>query len=61
MLDGSEWSSSRPGRFTSGENAPGIRVVGTFVGPRAGMEAVAKRKESCPCIFVFLIYEHQEQ
>jgi len=45
-LDGGEWSASHTGRFTSGEKAP----VG-WAGPTAGLDAVAKTKNSitAPC------------
>jgi len=36
-LEGSEWSASCPGRFTSVERACGSHWVGGWVGPRAGM------------------------
>jgi hypothetical protein len=39
-----EWSASRPGRFTPGESAPGTYWIGGWVGPRAGLEDVEKRK-----------------
>jgi hypothetical protein len=35
-----KWSASRPGRFNPEERAPGYR----WVGPRAGLEAIAKIK-----------------
>jgi hypothetical protein len=38
-LDGGEWSASRPCRFTYGERAPA-----GWVGPRASLDAVAKRQ-----------------
>jgi len=38
-LDESEWSASRPGRFTPRERAPGTRWIGGWVGPRAGLDA----------------------
>jgi len=38
-----EWSALRPGRFTSG-----TYLIGDWVGPRAGPNAVAKRKYTCP-------------
>jgi hypothetical protein len=44
-LDGGEWSASRPGRFTPGEKAPGTRWIGGWVGPRASLDAVAKKKK----------------
>jgi hypothetical protein len=43
-LDGGEWSASRPG-----ERVPGIHRIGGRVGPRTGLDAVEKRKISCPC------------
>jgi hypothetical protein len=45
-LDGGEWSASRPGpgRFTPMESAPGIHWIGDWVGPRAGQDAVVRRK-----------------
>jgi hypothetical protein len=42
-LDGGEKSALRPGRFPSCERAPGTHWIGTWVGPKAGMDAVAKR------------------
>jgi hypothetical protein len=38
-LAGVEWSTSRPGRFT-----PSTRCIGGWVGPRAGLDDVEKRK-----------------
>jgi hypothetical protein len=43
-----EWSASRPGRFTVGERAPGTHWIGGWVGPRASVKAVAKKKNPCP-------------
>jgi hypothetical protein len=43
-LDGGEWSALRPGRFTPREWAPGTHWIGGWVGPRAGLDAVEKRK-----------------
>jgi hypothetical protein len=43
-LDGGEWSASRPGRFTPREGAPGTRWIGDWVGTRAVLDAVLKRK-----------------
>jgi hypothetical protein len=40
VLDGGEWSASRPGRFTSGEIAPSTHWAEEWVGPRAGLDAV---------------------
>jgi hypothetical protein len=39
-LGGDEWSASHPGSFTPLEKAPGTH----WVGHRAGLEAVEKRK-----------------
>jgi hypothetical protein len=39
-----EWSASRPGRFTPRERAPGTHSIGGWVGPRAGLGNVEKRK-----------------
>jgi hypothetical protein len=46
-LDGGEWLTSDPGRCTPGEKDPGAHLVGGRVGPRAGLDAIAKRE--CPC------------
>jgi hypothetical protein len=43
-LDGGEWSSLRPGSFTPWERAPGTHCIGGWVGPRAVLDAVVKRK-----------------
>jgi hypothetical protein len=43
-LDGGEWSASRPGRFTPRERAPVTHWIGVWVGPRAVLDAVVKRK-----------------
>jgi hypothetical protein len=37
-LVGGECSASRPGRFTSGERAPGTHCLGSWVDPRAGLD-----------------------
>jgi hypothetical protein len=47
-LDGGEWSASRPGRFTPRERAPGTHWIGGWVGPKAVLEAVVKRKIPSP-------------
>jgi hypothetical protein len=46
-LDGDVSSVSRPGLYTTGRRAPVIHCVGGWVGPRADLDAVAKRKISC--------------
>jgi hypothetical protein len=43
-LVGGEWVASRPGRFTPRERAPGTHWIGGWVGPRAGLDDVEKRK-----------------
>jgi hypothetical protein len=43
-LDGSELSSSRSYRFTPVEGAPSTHWLGDWVGPKAGLGAVEKRK-----------------
>jgi hypothetical protein len=47
-VDGSEWSASRPGRFTPRETAPGAHWIGGWVGPRAVLDTVVKRKIPSP-------------
>jgi hypothetical protein len=47
-LDGGEWSASRPGLFTPRERAPGTHRIGGWVGPRAVLDAVVKRKIPSP-------------
>jgi hypothetical protein len=43
-LDGSEWSASRPGRFTPKERSAGTHWTEDWVGLRAGLDTVLKRK-----------------
>jgi hypothetical protein len=38
VLVGTEWSASRPGRFTPGERAPGTHWIGGWVGPTVGLD-----------------------
>jgi hypothetical protein len=47
-LDGGEWSALRPGRFTPRERAPGTPWIGGWVGSRAVLDTVVKRKISSP-------------
>jgi hypothetical protein len=43
-LVGGEWSTSRPGRFTPEERAPGTHWIGGWVNLRAGLDNLEKRK-----------------
>jgi hypothetical protein len=43
-LVGGEWSTSRPGRFTTGERAHGTHWIGGWVDLRAGLDNLEKRK-----------------
>jgi hypothetical protein len=45
-LNGGERSALRHGRLTPRERTPGTRCIGVWVGPRAGLDAVVKRKLS---------------
>jgi hypothetical protein len=47
-LDGGELSASHPGRFTPRERDPGTHWIGGWVGPRAVLDAVVKRKIPIP-------------
>jgi hypothetical protein len=47
-LDGGEWSASRPAPFTPRERAPGTHWIGGWVGPRACLVSVVKRKILSP-------------
>jgi hypothetical protein len=44
-----EWSASRPGRFTPRERASSTNCIGGWVDPRAGLDAVVKRKIPSSC------------
>jgi hypothetical protein len=48
-LDGGEWSASRPFRFTPKERVPFTHWMGGWVGLRAVLDAVVKRKIPSPC------------
>jgi hypothetical protein len=42
--DESEWSASRPDCLTTGKIVPRTHSIGRWVGPRAGLNTVAKIK-----------------
>jgi len=48
-LDEGEWSASRSGCFTPRGSTAGTHCIGAWVGPRAGLDAVAKGKNLSPC------------
>jgi hypothetical protein len=43
-INGREWSASLPGHFNLRERATGTHWIGGWVGPRAVLDAVVKRK-----------------
>jgi hypothetical protein len=43
-LVGCEWSASRPWNFSSGERSPDTHWIGGWLGPRAGLDDMKKRK-----------------
>jgi hypothetical protein len=47
-LAANEWSASRPGRFTSGERAPGTHWIGGWVNPRTGLNDVKRKCLTLP-------------
>jgi hypothetical protein len=47
-LEGGEWSASRPGRCVPGERTPSNHWIGVWVGTRAGLDAMMKRKILSP-------------
>jgi hypothetical protein len=49
VLNRGEWSASCTCRFTPGLREPGTHWIGDWMGPRAGLDAVAKRKKSHHC------------
>jgi hypothetical protein len=48
LLDGGDWLAARPCHFTSGETAPIANWIGDSVDPRAGLDAVERRKNVVP-------------
>jgi len=53
-LDEGEWSASLPGQFAPRVRIPGTHRTGGWMGPRVGLDAVARRKKShhCTCLLV---------
>jgi hypothetical protein len=49
VVEGGEWSASRPDRFTPRKRAPGIHWIGGWVGTRAGLDAVMKSRSPSHC------------
>jgi hypothetical protein len=47
-LDGGEWSTSRPGRFTLRGRTPGTHWIGGWVSPRAVLDTVVERNILSP-------------
>jgi hypothetical protein len=47
-LEGSEWSTSRPCRYTPKETTPGTHCKEGWVSPRACWDVVEKRRTRCP-------------
>jgi hypothetical protein len=47
-LDGNEWSVSCPDCFTTRESTPGTHWIGGWVGPRAILDMMVKRKFPAP-------------
>jgi hypothetical protein len=47
--NGVNWLASRHGRLIPGHGALGTYWIGGWVGPRASLDAVRKRKVSCSC------------
>jgi len=48
VLDGGEWSTSFPSHLSS-RSGPRTHQTGGWVGPRAGLGILEKRKTSCSC------------
>jgi hypothetical protein len=48
-LDGGEWSTSGPGPFISRERDSDTHWIGSWVGSRADVGAVVKKKIPSPC------------
>jgi hypothetical protein len=48
-LDDGEWLASHSYHITHGETALGTHCTGGWVGPRASLDIMEKRKVSCSC------------
>jgi hypothetical protein len=48
-LDGGKWSASSLSHFTPRERDPDIQWIGGWLGPRAGLDTMVKRKIPSPC------------
>jgi hypothetical protein len=48
-LGGYEWSDSHPSHFTPRERAPVTQLIVGWVGPRAYLDVLVKRKTPRPC------------
>jgi hypothetical protein len=47
-LERGEWSASRPGRFTPRDRTPVTRWIVSWVGARAGLDTISKKKSPSP-------------
>jgi len=47
VLDGGDWSALCPSYFTPGVKAPHTKGIWGWMGPRASLDRVAKRKSTC--------------
>jgi len=54
MLDGGKWLASCLGHFIPRERTPGTHWIGGWVGPRANLEAVEKKKISILPVIILL-------
>jgi len=45
-LDGDEWATSRPGYVTPRERAPGTQWLGSWLGPRVGLDEATERSKT---------------
>jgi len=48
VLGGGKWSALCPSCYTPRERAPSTHFIGGLIGPRAGLDMVAKRQNLCP-------------